>query len=162
MQPLSARHYSRRHIHERCCRVVAVVVYTELNRSAYLSVWNLLCYLQRGVSSLTWLTLRASLTGILVTVLLLVSLVSSVFWYTFFYSLFIPQLSLSLPVTFDFSQPHPTASVSLISPQWSYSSLPSLLSLSASTTSPTALQIATVSTAVVRRHTDGYTARYSK
>ena len=87
------------------------------------------------MSSLTWLTVRATLTGVVVTTLLVLSFFSSAFWYTFFYSLFIPQLSVSLPVTFDFSQPRPAASVSLVSPQWSYSSLPPLLSLSSPTAS---------------------------
>ena len=87
------------------------------------------------MSSLTWLTVRVTLTGVVVATVLLLSLLSSVFWYTFLYSLFIPQLSLSLPVTFDFSHSQPAASVSLTSPQWSYSSLPPLLSLSASTSS---------------------------
>ena len=90
---------------------------------------------QRAVSSLTWLTLRATLTGALVTTVLILSFFSSVFWYTFFYSLFIPQLSLELPVTFDFSRPQPASSVSLLSPQWSYTSLPPLLSLSSSAAS---------------------------
>ena len=70
--------------------------------------------------------------------LLILSLFSSVFWYTFFYSLFIPQLSLSLPVTFDFSHPQPAASISLMSQQWSYTPLPPLLSLSSSPSSPAA------------------------
>ena len=84
------------------------------------------------MSSLSWLTLRATLTGLVVAALLVLSAFSSVFWYTFFYSLYIPQLSLELPVTFDFSQPQPSATVSLASPQWSYSPLPPLLSLSSS------------------------------
>ena len=72
--------------------------------------------LSHALSSLTWLTFRTALLTVGLLVFLLLTLLSSLFFYTFTYALLIPDLSLSLPVVFDFSLPHPTATIPLHPP----------------------------------------------